>query len=53
MPIGSSVATVVVSKWSGEFTEQTAVAEYSRVFGRKEMSPCFPNISGAYPLPGS
>jgi aerobic C4-dicarboxylate transport protein len=32
--IGNSVATVVVSKWSGEFTEQTAKAEYSRVFGR-------------------
>lgn len=32
--IGNSVATVVVSKWSGEFTEQTAKAEYNRVFGR-------------------
>ncbi len=32
--IGNSVATVVVSKWSGEFTEQTARAEYHRVFGR-------------------
>ena len=33
--IGNSVATVVVSKCSGEFTEQTANAEYSRVFGPK------------------
>jgi aerobic C4-dicarboxylate transport protein len=30
----NSVATVVVSKWSGEFTKQTAKAEYSRAFGR-------------------
>lgn len=34
MLIGNSVATVVLSKWSGEFTEQTAKAEYSGVFGR-------------------
>ncbi|WP_426112953.1 cation:dicarboxylate symporter family transporter [Pseudomonas sp. DSP3-2-2] len=33
--IGNSVATGVVSKWSGEFTEQTAKAEYHRVLGRK------------------
>jgi aerobic C4-dicarboxylate transport protein len=26
---------VVVSKWSGEFTERTAKAEYHRVLGRK------------------
>lgn len=32
--IGNSVATVVVSKWSEEFTEQTAKAEYTGVFGR-------------------
>jgi aerobic C4-dicarboxylate transport protein len=32
--IGNSVATVVVSKRSVEFIEQTAKAEYSRVFGR-------------------
>jgi len=30
--IGNSVATVVVSKWSGEFTEQTARAEHHRVW---------------------
>jgi Na+/H+-dicarboxylate symporter len=30
----NSVATVVVSKWSGEFIEQTAQAEYHRVLGR-------------------
>lgn len=33
--IGNSVATVVVSKWSGEFSEQTAKNEYERVLGRK------------------
>jgi aerobic C4-dicarboxylate transport protein len=32
--IGNSVAMVMVSKWSGEFTEQTARAEHHRVFGR-------------------
>ncbi|AIR87787.1 cation:dicarboxylate symporter family transporter [Pseudomonas cremoricolorata] len=32
--IGNSVATVVVAKWSGEFTEQTAREEYARVLGR-------------------
>ncbi|MEX5343425.1 cation:dicarboxylase symporter family transporter [Pseudomonas sp. I2] len=32
--IGNSVATVVVAKWSGEFTEQTARDEYARVLGR-------------------
>ncbi|MNH13627.1 C4-dicarboxylate transport protein [compost metagenome] len=32
--IGNSVATVVVAKWAGEFTEQTAREEYSRVLGR-------------------
>lgn len=32
--IGNSVATVVVAKWSGEFTEQAAREEYSRVLGR-------------------
>lgn len=32
--IGNGVATVVVSKWWGEFTEQTAQAEYQRVLGR-------------------
>ncbi|KPY75745.1 hypothetical protein ALP36_200084 [Pseudomonas syringae pv. coriandricola] len=35
MSIGNSVATVVVSKWSGEFTEQTTRREYHRVLGRK------------------
>jgi aerobic C4-dicarboxylate transport protein len=28
------VATVVVSKWSGEFSQQTAKDEYQRVLGR-------------------
>ena len=32
--IGNSVATVVVAKWAGEFTEQSAREEYSRVLGR-------------------
>jgi hypothetical protein len=32
--IGDSVATVMVRSGWGEFTEQTAKAEYSRVFGR-------------------
>lgn len=32
--IGNSVATVVVSKWSGEFSQQTAQDEYQRVLGR-------------------
>ena len=32
--IGNSVATVVVSKWSGEFSQQTAQVEYQRVLGR-------------------
>ncbi|MNG08007.1 C4-dicarboxylate transport protein [compost metagenome] len=36
--IGNSVATVVVSKWSGKFTEQTARAEYCRVFGRNPQA---------------
>jgi len=27
-----------VSKWSGEFVEQTAKAEYSRVFGRNPQA---------------
>ncbi|MDR0278620.1 MAG: cation:dicarboxylase symporter family transporter [Paucimonas sp.] len=32
--IGNSVATVVVAKWAGEFTEQAAREEYSKVLGR-------------------
>jgi len=32
--IGNSVATVVVAKWAGEFTEQTAREEYERALGR-------------------
>lgn len=32
--IGNSVATVVVAKWAGEFTEQNARDEYARVLGR-------------------
>ncbi|MEN4827802.1 cation:dicarboxylase symporter family transporter [Pseudomonas sp. P39-UII1] len=32
--IGNSVATVVVAKWAGEFTEQAAREEYTRVLGR-------------------
>jgi aerobic C4-dicarboxylate transport protein len=36
--IGNSVATVVVAKWSGEFTEQTAKQEYSRVLGRSPQA---------------
>lgn len=32
--IGNSVATVVVAKWAGEFTEQDARDEYARVLGR-------------------
>lgn len=32
--IGNSVATVVVAKWAGEFSEQTAKEEYERVLGR-------------------
>ena len=32
--IGNSVATVVVAKWAGEFTEQSAREEYTRVLGR-------------------
>ncbi|MNP87405.1 C4-dicarboxylate transporter DctA [compost metagenome] len=32
--IGNSVATVVVAKWAGEFTEQNAREEYARVLGR-------------------
>ncbi|WP_369986640.1 C4-dicarboxylate transporter DctA [Pseudomonas xanthosomatis] len=32
--IGNSVATVVVAKWAGEFTEQTAREEYARALGR-------------------
>lgn len=36
--IGNSVATVVVSKWSGEFTEHTARAEYHRVLGRNPQA---------------
>ena len=33
--IGNSVATVVVAKWAGEFSEQTAKEEYERVLGRR------------------
>lgn len=33
--IGNSVATVVIAKWSGEFSENTARQEYQRVLGRK------------------
>ncbi|GAB7531510.1 C4-dicarboxylate transporter DctC [Pseudomonas sp. 3A(2025)] len=36
--IGNSVATVVVAKWSGEFTEETAKAEYTRVLGRSPQA---------------
>jgi aerobic C4-dicarboxylate transport protein len=32
--IGNSVATVVVSKWAGEFSEKTAQKEYQEQFGR-------------------
>jgi aerobic C4-dicarboxylate transport protein len=32
--IGNSVATVVVSKWSGEFSEETARQQYQECFGR-------------------
>jgi len=32
--IGNSVATVVVAKWAGEFTEQKAREEYTRELGR-------------------
>lgn len=32
--IGNSVATVVVAKWAGEFSEQAAKEEYQRVLGR-------------------
>jgi aerobic C4-dicarboxylate transport protein len=32
--IGNSVATVVVSRWAGEFSEQTAQIEYERTLGR-------------------
>jgi aerobic C4-dicarboxylate transport protein len=32
--IGNSVATVVVAKWAGEFSEQTAREEYRRELGR-------------------
>lgn len=32
--IGNSVAAVVISKWSGEFTEKTVKLEYNRVLGR-------------------
>jgi len=32
--IGNSMETALVSKWSGELTEKTAKAKYSRVFGR-------------------
>lgn len=32
--IGNSVATVVVSRWAGEFSEQTAQVEYQRTLGR-------------------
>jgi aerobic C4-dicarboxylate transport protein len=32
--IGNSVATVVVSKWAGEFSEETAQKEYQEQFGR-------------------
>jgi aerobic C4-dicarboxylate transport protein len=32
--IGNSVATVVVSRWAGEFSEQTAQVEYQRALGR-------------------
>ncbi|WP_437615716.1 C4-dicarboxylate transporter DctA [Erwinia sp. V71] len=33
--IGNSVATVVVSRWCGEFSENEARKEYSRTFGRR------------------
>ncbi|SDH97903.1 aerobic C4-dicarboxylate transport protein [Pseudomonas flavescens] len=36
--IGNSVATVVVSKWSGEFSEQEAREEYQRVLGRSPQA---------------
>ncbi len=32
--IGNSVATVVVAKWAGEFTEEKAREAYSQTFGR-------------------
>ncbi|MFB4368923.1 MULTISPECIES: C4-dicarboxylate transporter DctA [unclassified Pseudomonas] len=37
--IGNSVATVVVAKWSGEFSEQEAKVEYERVLGRAATAP--------------
>lgn len=37
--IGNSVATVVVGKWSGEFSEQQAQGEYERVLGRASAAP--------------
>jgi len=37
--IGNSVATVVVAKWAGEFSEQEAKEEYRRVLGRLTSAP--------------
>ncbi len=36
--IGNSVATVVVAKWAGEFSEQAAKEEYQRVLGRSSAA---------------
>jgi aerobic C4-dicarboxylate transport protein len=36
--IGNSVATVVVSKWSGEFSEETAKQQYQECFGRPDSA---------------
>ncbi|PAW33603.1 dicarboxylate/amino acid:cation symporter [Pantoea vagans] len=36
--VGNSVATVIVSRWCGEFSETEARSEYTRAFGRSPES---------------